>query len=98
MTSPVIKPLLEKLGYSDNDYCQQLQIKVGNNSFKLIPDFVILPNQSKGLLKVEGQHEFMVNVWEISGVDAADNEWLIENIKNIYLQYYHRVKQYKEDV
>ena len=58
--------------------------------------WVELPNQSKGLLKVEGQHEFMVNVWEISGADAADREWLLENIKNIYEQYYHRVKEYTE--
>ena len=58
--------------------------------------WVELPNQSMGLLKVEGQHEFMVNVWRIPGADAADTERLIENIKNIYEQYYHRVCSYTE--
>lgn len=58
--------------------------------------WVELPNQSMGLLKVEGQHEFMVNVWSIPGVDVADKEWLLENIKNVYEQYYHRVKGYME--
>lgn len=58
--------------------------------------WVELPNQSMGLLKVEGQHEFIVNVWTLSGADAADNEWMIENIKNVYEHYYHRVKGYME--
>ena len=56
--------------------------------------WIDLPNQSKGLLKVEGQHEFMVNVWELPGADATDNEWMMENIKNIYEQYYFRIREY----
>lgn len=39
----LIKPLIEKLGYTEDDYVQQLQIRVGNKNFKLIPDFVLLP-------------------------------------------------------
>ena len=58
--------------------------------------WVELPNQSMGLLKVAGEHAFMMNVWSIPGADAADNEWLLENIKNLYEQYYHRVKGYME--
>ena len=58
--------------------------------------WVELPNQSVGLLKVAGEHAFMVNVWPILGADVADNEWLLENIKNLYEQYYHRVKEYTE--
>jgi len=44
----LIKPLLEKLGYSDEDYTQQLRIRVGNRNFKLIPDFVLSPVLSQG--------------------------------------------------
>lgn len=42
----LVKPLLEKLGYAENDYVQQLQIRVGNHNFKLIPDFVVHPKVS----------------------------------------------------
>lgn len=44
----LIKPLLEKLGYSDEEYTQQLRIRVGNRNFKLIPDFVLSPVLSQG--------------------------------------------------
>lgn len=44
----LVKQLLEKLGYSENDYVQQLQIRVGNHNFKLIPDFVINPLVANG--------------------------------------------------
>lgn len=44
----LIKPFLEKLGYNETDYVQQLYIEIGNRNHALIPDFVILPNISKG--------------------------------------------------
>ena len=44
----MIKPFLKKLGYSEGDYVQQLQIRVGNHNFKLIPDFVINPLVANG--------------------------------------------------
>lgn len=44
----LVKKLLKKLGYFDDDYVQQLKIRVGNHNYKLIPDFVILPIVSKG--------------------------------------------------
>lgn len=61
-------------------------------------DFITveLPNNSIGILKQVGEREFVVNIWTLPGADAADSEWLIENIKNIYEQYYHRVKEYTE--
>ena len=61
-------------------------------------DFITmeLPNNSVGLLKQVGQREYVVNVWRLPGADVSDNEWLIENIKNTYIQYYHRVKEYTE--
>ena len=39
----VVKPLLEKIGYNDNDYIQQLYLEIGNHNHALIPDFVLLP-------------------------------------------------------
>lgn len=44
----LIKPLIEKLGYSEKDYTQQLYIEIGNRNHALIPDFVLLPVVSKG--------------------------------------------------
>ena len=39
----IIKPLLNKLGFSEKDYIQQLYIEFGNHNHALIPDFVLLP-------------------------------------------------------
>lgn len=44
----LIMPLLEKFGYSDNDYARQMVIRVGNRQFILIPDFVLLPKLENG--------------------------------------------------
>lgn len=44
----LVKRLIEKLGYSDDDYVQQLYIEIGNHNHAIIPDFVILPETSKG--------------------------------------------------
>lgn len=44
----LIKPLLTKLGYSENEYTQQLYIEIGNHNHALIPDFVLLPNRAIG--------------------------------------------------
>ena len=44
----LIKPFLEKLGYTENEYKQQLYIEIGNHNHALIPDFVIHPVVSSG--------------------------------------------------
>jgi len=44
----LIKPLLLKLGYRDDEYEQQLYIEIGNHNKALIPDFVLLPDKRKG--------------------------------------------------
>ena len=44
----LIKPFLEKLGYAENEYRQQLYIEIGNHNHALIPDFVIHPMISSG--------------------------------------------------
>lgn len=43
-----IKPFLKKLGYTENEYQQQLYIEIGNHNHALIPDFVIHPIVSSG--------------------------------------------------
>ena len=44
----LIKPLIKRLNYEEWDYTQQLYIEIGNHNHALIPDFVLLPNQSTG--------------------------------------------------
>ena len=44
----LIKPLIKKLGYSEDDYVQQMYIEIGNHNHALIPDFVLLPERSRG--------------------------------------------------
>ena len=44
----LIKPFLDKLGYTENEYQQQLYIEIGNHNHALIPDFVIHPVVSSG--------------------------------------------------
>lgn len=44
----LIKPFLEKLGYTDSEYQQQLYIEIGNHNHALIPDFVIHPVLNPG--------------------------------------------------
>lgn len=44
----LIKPLIAKLGYSEEEYVQQLYIEIGNHNHALIPDFVLLPVKARG--------------------------------------------------
>lgn len=44
----LVKPLLKKLDYSDDEYEQQLYIEIGNHNHALIPDFVLLPVKERG--------------------------------------------------
>lgn len=44
----LIIPLLEKLGYEENEYVQQMYIEIGNHNHALIPDFVLSPIHTKG--------------------------------------------------
>lgn len=44
----LIKPLIEKLGYEEGEYEQQLYIEIGNHNKALIPDFVLLPDKTHG--------------------------------------------------
>ena len=44
----LIKPLLKRLGYLEQDYVQQMYIEIGNHNHALIPDFVLEPVTSGG--------------------------------------------------
>lgn len=44
----LVKPLISKLGYSDDEYVQQLYIEIGNHNYALIPDFALLPVTERG--------------------------------------------------
>lgn len=44
----LIKPLLKEVGYSEQDYVQQMYIEIGNHNNALIPDFVLNPVSSGG--------------------------------------------------
>lgn len=44
----LIIPLIEKLGYGENDYVRQMYIEIGNHNHMIIPDFVIMPKCANG--------------------------------------------------
>ena len=44
----LIKPLIKRLGYNEEEYIQQLNMEIGNHNHTLIPDFVLLPQQAPG--------------------------------------------------
>jgi hypothetical protein len=44
----LIKPLLNKLDYNNNQFEQQLRIEIGNHNKIIIPDFLILPIKTIG--------------------------------------------------
>lgn len=44
----LIIPLIEKLGYSNDDYIRQMYVEIGNHNNTLIPDFVLLPDERRG--------------------------------------------------
>ena len=48
----------------------------------------------RGILKTVGDREVVVSVKLMQGADSADNDWLTEAIRNVYMQYYSRVNSY----
>ena len=44
----LIVPLIQKLGYREDDYKRQMYVEIGNHNNTLIPDFVLLPNERRG--------------------------------------------------
>ena len=44
----LIVPLIQKLGYGEDDYKRQMYVEIGNHNNTLIPDFVLQPNERRG--------------------------------------------------
>lgn len=44
----LIVPLIQKLGYGEDDYKRQMYVEIGNHNNTLIPDFVLLPDERRG--------------------------------------------------
>lgn len=44
----LIKPFLRNLGYGEDEYSQQVVVRIGNHQNKLIPDFVVHPKLTAG--------------------------------------------------
>lgn len=59
-------------------------------------DFLVIniSAREKGLLKTTGNREVVASIKMIQGADNADDDWLMESVKNIYMQYYSRVADY----
>ncbi|MBO5279254.1 MAG: hypothetical protein J6B06_07175 [Lachnospiraceae bacterium] len=53
-----------------------------------------LSARDRGILKTVGEREVVVNVRVLADADSADNEWLMEEVKNVYMRYYSRVCDY----
>ena len=62
-------------------------------------DFVFTGNDKlHGILKQVGEWDVVVNYKFLDGADAADNEWLQNQLMIVYQQYYYRVKSYNPKV
>ena len=60
-------------------------------------DFVFVRNiNPQGILKQVGKRDIILNYVFLEGADAADNEWLENQLMMVYQQYYHRVKSYTD--
>lgn len=58
-------------------------------------EIVGLGLQEKGVLKTVGNREVVVSVKTIPGADVSDNDWIMEAVRNCYMQYYSRVAEYR---
>lgn len=70
----LIKPFLEKLGYAENEYCQQLYIEIGNHNHALIPDFVIHPIVTSGHQSADFLIEAKLSISSNKLLDAAKTQ------------------------
>ena len=58
-------------------------------------EIINLSAKEKGILKTVGDREVVSTVKLLPGADNSDNEWLIESVWSIYMQYYSRVAEYR---
>lgn len=54
---------------------------------------VKLSDRDRGILKTVGDREVVVSVKIQPGADSADNNFLMESLKIVYMQYYNRVAE-----
>lgn len=50
----------------------------------------------KGILKTVGNREVVLSVKVLPGSDSSDNDWMIEALRAVYMQYYSRVAEYRD--
>ena len=65
---------MEKLGYSEDEYIQQLPIEVGNHNHKQIPDFVIHPKVSTGHQSADFLLEAKLSIPSIKSLEEAKTQ------------------------
>uniref|UniRef100_UPI00405680F6 hypothetical protein n=1 Tax=Acetatifactor sp. TaxID=1872090 RepID=UPI00405680F6 len=58
-------------------------------------EIINLSATEKAVLKVTGGREVVANIKMIPGADAADNDWVMEELRNLYMRYYSRVAEYR---
>ncbi len=61
-------------------------------------DFLVvsLSPREQGILKILGEREIVTSVRFIDGADSTDNNWLVEELRLLYMKYYSRVSEYKD--
>lgn len=59
-------------------------------------EIINLSAREKGLLKTVGVREVVVSLKLLPGADNLDNDWLMQAVKNVYMQYYSRVEEYRK--
>jgi hypothetical protein len=64
-----------------------------DNGFEIVD----MAGTSKGILKKLGGREVTVSAKLIAGAAKADNDWYMDELFKLYVQYYNRVN-HKEEV
>jgi hypothetical protein len=72
--------------------------RFGEEDFMLINLRGTQGKREFGLLKTIGERDIVVSTKLLSGADEADNVWLMQKVKEAYMQYYCRVQEYNKEV
>ena len=59
---------------------------------------VAMGNGDIGILKKIGEREIVASIKMIKGANPSDNDWLVENVRQLYMRYYSRISEYKKGV
>ena len=66
---------------------------MGSDGFEIVG----LSATDKGLLKKVGERAVVMSVKMLPSADQQDNDRLMEAVKDAYMQYYSRVKEYSRE-